>query len=65
MRIIDQLRRLYPGEWHYNAPVWVHETGFSVYRCLLPHEHYRRTDTGKVVGMVAQVLPPGPDHPRS
>ena len=33
MRVIDQLRALFPGEWHYRRPVWEHEAGWNVYAC--------------------------------
>lgn len=59
MRVIDQLRKLFPGEWHYRHPVWEHEGGWNVYACAAysprwDHDdgdeafstHYYRSDSG-------------------
>lgn len=61
-RVIDLLRREYPGRWTYSFPYWEHESGWYVYRCaaLAPRfdgdddsfdSHLRRSDTGERIWM--------------
>lgn len=61
-RVIDRLRRQYPGKWTYDVldRAWTHESGWSVraYAALASRydgdddtfvTEYRRTDTGELV----------------
>lgn len=61
-RVIDRLRRLYPGKWTYDMldRLWSHESGWSVRACAALASRYdgdddnfvtqyRRTDTGELV----------------
>jgi hypothetical protein len=46
MRIIDQLRKLYPGKWRYDSEFsqYVHESGRSVFRCAALSPRYDGDD---------------------
>jgi hypothetical protein len=46
MRIIDQLRKLYPGKWRYDSEFncYVHESGRTVYRCAALAPRYDGDD---------------------
>jgi hypothetical protein len=51
MRVIDQLRQLFTGAWHYSSPVWVHEGGWNVRRDLAraTRAYFRRSDSGALI----------------
>jgi hypothetical protein len=46
VRVIDQLRQMFPGKWRYCAArnVWQHEDGWHVYPCAMLAPRYDGDD---------------------